>query len=236
MIKIIGITFSVLTVTAAQAKHPSWPAPMHETYVGQVMIDRLELQRQNGETSANWDITGWYGGDYHRLVWRFEGENTINDGNSSHVERNDLSYSYLLSPFWSVQAGLGVRQSMSGHNKEHYGVLSLNGLAPYWFEVDSSVVINEAGQVQWLNEVEYDVLLTQSSYLQPRITTTINVAKSTEFARPKGLEQLRIGLRYRHEITREIAPYIGGYWQREKSVDNHYTTETGLVAGVRLWF
>ncbi|MEG3765905.1 copper resistance protein B [Alteromonas sp. 14N.309.X.WAT.G.H12] len=236
MIKVWLICACGFFCTPAIADPSQWPAPMEETYLGQLMVDQLEVNRYNGQSSINWDLTGWYGGDYHRVVLRSEGENVLNDAQGSDLERNDLSYSYLFAPFWSLQAGLGIRQSMSTNQREHYGVLGITGLAPYWFEVDSNVIVNETGQLQWLNEVEYELLLTQTSYLQPRITANVNLSDSHRFNRQRGLEKLRIGLRYRVEITREFAPYIGMYWQKERETDTSYTTESGVIAGVRMWF
>jgi copper resistance protein B len=52
-----------------------------------------------------------------------------------------------------------------------------------------------------------------------------------------------VGLRYRYELSREFAPYIGVYWSR--SLGNKADlirdqggdeSETGMVIGVRMWF
>ncbi|WP_245680366.1 copper resistance protein B [Alteromonas confluentis] len=229
----------------AETDKSDWPSPMSEMFFGQVMFDRLEVTRNdNQENVFTWDTTAWYGGDYHRIVLRTEGENQQNDGAPTDLERTDVSYSYLLSTFWSVQAGLGVKGELSSDNDlEHYAVFSLTGLAPYYFEVDSSLLINEQGDVQWLNEVEYDFLLTQTSYLQPRLSVNTNITDSTRFGREAGVESIRVGLRYRQEIVREFAPYLGVYWQKQLGQTANSaqrlgedTSEFGVIAGVRMWF
>ena len=111
------------------------------------------------------------------------------------------------------------------------------------FEVDSSLLINEQGDVQWLNEVEYDFLLTQTSYFQPRLSVNTNITDSTRFGREAGVESVRVGLRYRQEIVREFAPYLGVYWQKQLGQTANSaqrlgedTSEFGAIAGVRMWF
>ena len=231
--------------TALAQSKDNWPSPIPDENFGQVLFDRLEYTRNDEQQNiAVWDMQAWYGGDYHRIVLRTEGENQQNDGAPTDLERTDVSYSYLLSTFWSVQAGLGVKGELSSDNDlEHYAVFSLTGLAPYYFEVDSSLLINEQGDVQWLNEVEYDFLLTQTSYLQPRLSVNTNITDSTRFGREAGVESVRVGLRYRQEIVREFAPYLGVYWQKQLGQTANSaqrlgedTSEFGVIAGVRMWF
>lgn len=245
MAKITTLCCALLLSASAWADKSDWPSPMMEMYTGQVLFDRAEFSRNDDEQNAfSWDTTGWYGGDYQRVVVRSEGEKQFTGDHPTELERLDVSYSYLLSTFWSVQAGLGLRGELSSDAvREHYGVLTLSGTAPYWFEVESNLLVNEQGDVQWLNEVEYDVLLTQTSYLQPRLSLTTNLTDSEKFEREAGVSSLRIGLRYRQEVVREFAPYIGVYWQKQwnqpiadGATSNSSNTEFGLVAGARFWF
>ncbi|MBT80448.1 MAG: copper resistance protein [Alteromonadaceae bacterium] len=242
----VAVLTSITFSTCIQAEDKSdWPSPMMEMSAWQVMLDRLELSRNTDKENVfTWDATAWYGGDYHRVVLRTEGENQQNDGHPTDLERTDISYSYMISSFWSLQAGLGLKGEMSsGENAEHYAVFSLTGLAPYYFETDSSLLINEDGDVQWLNEFEYDFLLTQTSYLQPRFTVNTNLTDSERFGREAGVESVRFGLRYRQEVVREFAPYFGVYWQKQlgqtantTAANGEDTSEFGFIAGARIWF
>lgn len=126
---------------------------------------------------------------------------------------------------------------------ENYAVISMMGLAPYWFEMDNSLMINEEGDIQFVSETEYEWQLTQVSYLQPRIELTANLTDSEEYQRQSGFSNIRIGLRYRHELSREFAPYVGVYWSSALGNTADYikslgedSTETGLVLGARVWF
>lgn len=232
---------------ASYAGHaePDWVEPVEEYYTGQILFDRLELSRSdNEENTAVWDLMAWYGGDYHRLVIKSEGENTQDDGAATHLESAEILYSYLISPFWSLQGGIGTRGELSSANSmENYAVISLMGLAPYWFEMDNSLIINEEGDAQFVIEAEYEWLLTQTSYLQPRLELVGNIGDSEAYQRESGLSNMRVGLRYRQEVTREFAPYVGIYWSRalgntanQMEANGEDTTESGIVIGARVWF
>jgi len=102
----------------------------------------------------------------------------------------------------------------SNVNLEHYAVFSLFGLAPYRFEMDNSLTINEDGDIAANLETEYDLRLTQVSYLQPRLEVAAALTDALEYDRPHGLNSIRLGLRYRYDLSRKFAPYTGGYWQQ----------------------
>lgn len=243
---LVTILLSVTGFQVQADEHNSdWPKPVIDIKTGKVLFDRLEIARSNEqENRAVWDMLAWYGGDYHRLVFKSEGENTQNDGEPTDLESAELLYGYLISPFWSFQTGIGTRGELSSDTQmEHYAVIGFMGLAPYWFEMDNSLLINEKGDVQFISETEYDWQLTQTSYLQPRLELTVNLSDSEKYDRQSGFSHLRMGLRYRHEITREFAPYVGVYW--DKTLGNSAdalqaqgadTSETGFVLGARVWF
>ena len=226
--------------TALAQSKDNWPSPIPDENFGQVLFDRLEYTRNDEQQNiAVWDMQAWYGGDYHRLVFKSEGENTQNDGMPTDLERAEVLYGYLVSAFWSVQVGLGTKGELaSDADMENYAVISYQGLAPYWFEMENSLRINEDGDMQFINETEYDWQLSQVSYLQPRLEIVANLTESEKYNRQSG-----IGLRYRHEITREIAPYVGVYYSEALgntadalNADGEPTSETGVVLGARIWF
>ena len=121
--------------------------------------------------------------------------------------------------------------------------LGIQGLAPYWFAMDNTLLINEQGNVQAISEVEYDWVLTQRSFLQPRMELTVNLTDAGDYERAAGFSHVRMGLRYRFEINRKLAPYAGVYWDKWLGQDannrqqrGESTSETGFVIGIRAWF
>src|SRR3712207_8065345 len=53
-------------------------------------------------------------------------------------------------------------------------VLGVQGLAPYWFEVDGAVFLSDEGDLTARFEAEHDVRLTQRLILQDRKSTRLN--------------------------------------------------------------
>ncbi|WP_339777450.1 copper resistance protein B [uncultured Methylophaga sp.] len=233
------------TTVSADHAEDHWPEPIESYRTGQVLFDRLEFTRtDNNENLIVWDMLAWYGGDTNRVYFKSEGENKQNDGEPTELESTEVLASRLIAPFWEIQGGVGLRGSMaSDADREHYLVFSLFGMAPYRFEMDNSLTINEDGDIAASLEAEYDIRLSQVSYLQPRLEVSAGLTDAQAFDRPSGFNDVRIGLRYRYEISREFAPYIGVYWSRalgqkanQIADDGGDKIETGFVAGVRMWF
>jgi copper resistance protein B len=202
------------------------------------LIDRFEGQwPEDGEESLLWDAQGWYGGDLNKLWWKSEGD--VEDGDVGEAELQ-LLYSRAVRPYWDLQAG--VRRDFEPDSRT-YGVLGLQGLAPYWFEVDAAAFVSEEGDVTVRLEAEYDLLLTQRLVLQPRVEFEAALDDIPDRALASGFTSADLSLRLRYEIRRELAPYVGVSWSSAlgetadlvRAVGGEEET-TALVAGVRLWF
>ncbi|WP_062816622.1 copper resistance protein B [Alcanivorax sp. NBRC 102024] len=222
-----------------------WPEPVKSYRTGQILFDRLEVTRtDNDEDVLVWDMLAWYGSDRNRIYFKSEGENQKDDGEPTELESAEVLASRLIAPFWELQGGIGTRGSLaSGAERENYLVFSLFGVAPYRFEMDNSITVNEDGDIAATIEAEYDLRLTQVSYLQPRLEVAAALTDAEAYDRPTGLNDIRVGLRYRYELSREFAPYIGAYWSRSLGdkadqirAGGGDDSETGLVIGARIWF
>ena len=246
ILSLIATSVSTLLSNAhAQEPPADWPEPVVEYYTGKILFDRLEYTRTNNEENIGvWDMVSWYGGDTFRVYFKSEGENKQDDGEPTDIERAELVASKLISPYWDLQAGLGTRGTLtSGSNMENYAVISLYGLAPYQFEMDNSLMINEDGDISFAVEAEYEIRVTQTSYLQPRLAISGSLSGSKRFDRQSGFNSIRLGLRYRYEFSREFAPYVGMYWSRSlgnsadvAKINGEPLSETGVVLGARFWF
>src|SRR3546814_6562724 len=75
-----------------------------------------------------------------------------------------------LDPWWNLQAG--VRHDFRTGPDRSYAVLGVQGLAPYWFEVDGALFLSDKGDVTARFEAEYDQRLTQK--LIDRKSTRLN--------------------------------------------------------------
>lgn len=219
--------------TAAQQLDPyplppkEWPAPVMDmeptTYL---LLDRLEYRARSGPDAWAWEAQGWWGGYTNKLWLKSEGEGEA----SGPSERADMQalYARRISPYWHAQAGL--RQEARPRPSRTTGVIALEGLAPYWFEVNASAFIGNglSGRI----EAAYDQLLTQRWILQPRAELSFSGSADQARGVRSGMNEAELGLRLRYEIRRELAPYVGIGWTRRVGEK----TDTALVLGLRAWY
>ncbi|MGE7197472.1 copper resistance protein B [Brevundimonas naejangsanensis] len=207
--------------------------------VGAVMIDQLEATSVDGEEGYAWDAQGWYGGDIHRFWWKSEGEGEFG-GELEEAELQAL-YSRAFTPYFDFQTGL--RQTYRPEGDRTDLVVGVQGLAPYWFEVDAAAFLSNKGELTARAEAEYDQRMTQKLILQPRAEVNLSAEDIPELGIGAGLSTLQVGARLRYEIRREFAPYVGVEWTRSFGATRDFAEargrsaeDTRLVVGVRAWF
>lgn len=205
-----------------------------------LQADRLEFQTNEGDGRLLWDAQGWYGGDINKLWIKTEGEYLF-DGSTLDEAEIQALYSRAITPYFDLQAG--VRHDITPNPSRTYGVIGLQGLAPYWFEIDAAAFISNKGDVSARIEVEYELLLTQRLILQPRAELNFAVQDVSKLGVGSGLSTVEAGMRFRYEIKREFAPYIGLSWNRKVGdtadfarMDGEDTGGVSFVAGLRLWY
>jgi len=202
------------------------------------MGDRLEYRARAGEDGYLWDLQGFYGGDIHKFFFKSEGEGGL--GESIEQAELQVLYSRAITRFFDVQAGL--RGDFAEPERVNV-VLGLQGLAPYWFELDSALFVSHRGEVTARIEAELDQRITQRLVLQPRVELNLAAQNSVERQVGAGLDSAELGLRLRYHVRREFAPYVGveQEWRAGRSArfargagDDPSVTQ--FVAGVRFWF
>lgn len=204
-----------------------------------LQADRFEYQLNDDENKRVWDAQGWIGGDYNKLWLKTEGEGA--PGNAWESAEVQALYSRTISPFWDVQ--IGVRHDFRPDPDRTFGVLGIQGLAPYWFEVDTAFFAGEQGDVRWRAEFEYELLLTQKLILQPRLEVNASFDDVPQYGLGSGLNDTELGVRLRYEIRREFAPYIGVSWAKKygdtadfAEAAGESTSTASFVMGIRAWF
>lgn len=218
-----------------------WGIPMmggHHFWM--VMLDRFEYGDSEDGDNRLWDAKAWYGGDYHKLYFKTEGEG--NTGEALEEAELQLLYDRLIAPFWSLQSGIrhDVRPSAEDVTYATFGV---QGLAPQWFETDLAAYLSEDGHISLRGEFEYEVLLTQRLVLQPRLEVNASLDDVPRLGIASGLNSTEAGLRLRYEIKREFAPYLGIRWERVHGdardfarAEGEPLSKTSFVIGLRAWF
>ncbi len=206
----------------------------------QIMFNLAEYQARKGGDGFRWDGEAWLGGDINRLVLKSEGEGTFKGGGVDSAEVQAL-YSRAIDPYWNLQAG--VRYDFKPNPSRTYATIGIEGLAPYWFEVEGALFLSDKGDVLGRVEGYYDQRITQRLILQPRVELNFSAQDVPENRIGSGLSNAELGLRLRYEIRREFAPYIGLSYDRKVGNTAHYARLDGrdigapsVVIGVRTWF
>lgn len=202
-----------------------------------VLADQLEWQRGAGG-GLSWDSTNWLGGDIHRLWVRSEGETS-----GSHVEAAEahVLYGRAVSRWWDLVAG--VREDVGVGPSRTWAAAGVQGLAPYWFEIQATAYVGAEGRTHARLEAEYELLLTNRLVLQPLVEAELYGKDDVERRIGAGLSTVEVGARLRYEIRRELAPYIGITWVNAFGRTAELARQDGdgahrarAVAGLRVWF
>lgn len=200
------------------------------------MVERAEVRPASGADGYAWDATASYGGDVGRFVLRSEGEGA---GKLESAEFRALA-SRAISPWFNLQAG--VRQDLEPRSRT-YATVGVEGLAPYFFEVEGALFLSQKGDLTARLEGAFDLRLTQQLILEPRAEVNLAAQDAPELGLGSGLSSLEAGLRLRYELRPEIAPYIGAHYERSFGRTARWLEAAGedrsdlrLVIGLRGWF
>ncbi len=206
--------------------------------LGMLLIDQLELTDGRYTTGQAWDVEGWYGNDSDKLWLRSEG-----DSNNGRIGEGDVEalWSHAIAPFWDSQ--LGVRQDVGEGPHRQWAAFGVQGLAPYWFELEATAYAGPSGRAAARLRAEYELLFTQRLILQPEFELNLYGRDDPASRVGSGLSDTQLGLRLRYEISRQFAPYIGLVWMHRYGRTADYARQDGqplmdrqFVAGVRIWF
>jgi copper resistance protein B len=203
-----------------------------------VKVDKLETAANELFATTRFEGQAWAGYDLSKLVLKSEIEREDHDTESSDLE---LLYSRAVAPFWDLQ--IGWKHDFRPGPERDWLAIGFQGLAPYFFEVDSTLYANDSGE-SWLDvSLEYELLLTQKLILTPEIEFVVNGYNDEERGAGSGFSSLEAGLRLRYEFRREFGPYIGIHWEKLFGNSADFARQDGediddvyVVLGVRAWF
>jgi copper resistance protein B len=201
-----------------------------------LLVDELEVV--DVDDGLRLDAQGWAGRDAGRLWLKADGEHR--DGSLQDL-RLEALWARPWKAFWDTQ--LGLRHDSGEGPGRTWVALGVEGLAPYWFEIEATLYVGEAGRTAARFEVGYDLKLTQRLILTPDFEIDAYGKEDTGRRIGSGVSHVELGLRLRYEIRRQLAPYIGIDWNRLTGetadlvrADGEATHDHAIVAGVRMWF
>ena len=204
-----------------------------------VFFDRIETRVRGGSDAYLVEGEAWYGGDIDKVWVKTELEGEWGEG----VEGAEVQglWSHAIDPWFDLQAGVRY-DARRGADRAHL-VLGVQGLAPYWWEVDGAVFLSNKGEVTARAEAEYDLRITQKLILQPRAEVDLSLQDIPELQIGAGLTSAAIGARLRYQVTPLFAPYVGVEYERAFGETRRILRQHGedpgglnLLAGVRVWF
>jgi copper resistance protein B len=203
-----------------------------------LLIENFEATRIDGKAVLPYEIEARYGRTYDRAVLKAEGEFE----NGDHAEsRTELLWSHAVAAYWDTQ--FGIRYDRGQGPGRSWIAAGIEGLAPYWFDLEVTGYVGESSRTALRIDASYDMLIDQRLILQPRFEA--NFYGRDDFARglASGLSDASLALRLRYEIRRELAPYIGVERVSQFGGTEDFTraaggdaSDTRLTMGLRFWF
>ena len=207
--------------------------------VSKLLFDRIEARIGDGADGYLIDGQAWFGGDIDKFWLKIEGEGDFSHG-FEEAEAQAL-WSHALDPWFDLQTGVRY-DARPGPDRAHL-VLGVQGLAPYWWEVDAAFFVSTKGDFTARAEAEHDVRITQDLILQPRAEIDFSFQEVPELALGSGVTSAAVGARLRYQVAPTFSPYVGVEYDRAFGETARFRRLAGegvggwsLLAGVRAWF
>ena len=127
-----------------------------------VLFDQLEWQAGDAAERHQRRQPWMDRRDRDRLWFRAEGES---EAAASEEAQAHVLYGRQVSRWWDVVAG--IRQDFRPGPAQTWAAFGVQGLAPYWFEIEATAYIGASGRTHARFEVEYELLLTNRLIVQP---------------------------------------------------------------------
>ena len=205
---------------------------------GYALADELEFLSGNEGEGFAWSLQANYGDDRNKLWLRTQGLK-VPDGLDSTTS-GEVLWWRPYSPFWGTQ--LGIRQDF-GPGARTYLAAGIQGLSPYWFDIEATAYVGEDGRLSARLKASYDILFTNRLILTPSAEANVYSRSDDERGLGAGLGNVEGGLRLRYEMHRKFAPYVGYVWERafsgtadRRRADGEPINEHRIIVGIRMWF
>ena len=234
---------AVAAQTAAMQDDPQLvtaaiPPVMDTGIFAHAVLDQLEGRFNGANPEFRWAGQGWIGTDYDKLWIKSEG--TFSNGALTDGQQQFL-YDRAVTTYFDLQGGL--RSDLDSRPVRNWAALGIQGLAPYFFDLELTGYVSSEGHLAAKLAASYDLLLTQRLILQPQME--LNLYSNADPARltGAGFSDIDTGLRLRYEITRNFAPYLGVVYEGKFGQTANFVRQAGestgdfrFVLGARVWF
>jgi copper resistance protein B len=215
------------------------PPVMDQDILVHAMLEQFEDRLNGSDHAFRYDGQAWIGTDYDKFWVKSEGR--LSDGGRFTDGQHEALYDRAISTFFDLQTG--IRVDADGAAPRSWGAFGIQGLAPYFFDVEATAYVSGQGHLAARLKGSYDLLLTQQLILQPE--AELNLYSKADPGRRigSGFSDIDAGLRLRYELSRKLAPYLGivyegrfGQSARYAQTDGESTSDLRFVFGLRTWF
>lgn len=227
-ISILMLFFSGLALAAADSNPTLFSAE----------IEQLEWRDVGADDTVYFDGQLSLGNDHHNVLIKTEIEREAGVTEDAEVQ---VLYGTPISTYWDIQ--LGVRKDLRPDLGRKWGVIAIEGLAPYFIDVTSALFIGESGRLQFRVEADHEIVLSQKWTLTPSLEINIATQNDESMEIGSGLAKLETGLRLRYRMYRKFSPYIGVNFTRKYGNTADYArdagndaSETVFLLGISTWF
>src|SRR5207302_1121074 len=149
-------------------------------------------------------------------------------------------WTHALDPWFNLQTGIRFDAEPRTRGRLVFGV---EGLAPYWWEVNAAAFVSNKGDVTARAEAEHDVRITQKLILQPRTELDFALQDIPQERVGSGLSKVEFGARLRYQFVPNFAPYVGVVYERAIGRSARFVRADGeragglqFTVGLRTWF
>jgi copper resistance protein B len=200
------------------------PPVMDRPIIAHALLDQFEDRFNGANHSFRYDGQAWVGTDYDKLWLKSEGR--VLDSGRFTDGLHEALYDRAITTYFDLQAG--VRADIDSGPSREWGAFGIQGLAPYFFDLEATAYVSSQGHLASRLVGSYDLLLTQRLVLQPE--TEVNFYSKSDPGRGvgPGLSEVDTGLRLRYEFSRKFAPYA-----RQEGESG---SDLRFVFGIRAWF
>jgi len=210
--------------------HDDDPLLMH------LKLERFEYRKDDDQQLTLVDGEAWIGKDLNKFWIKAEAER--HDQATQNAEIQAL-YSHAMARYWDLQ--VGVRHDSQPKPSRTWGVIGVEGIAPYFFDIGAALFVDEQGNTASKLKTGYNLLLSQRLIFDASLDATL--FGQNDERNGAGLSETELGFRLRYEIFREFAPYIGISRTKQfgKTAELAYkrgdaSVETQWLFGLRVWY
>jgi copper resistance protein B len=220
-------------------KQKGWKPPVTNQVFTHLLFNQLEGRTGSGN-ELRWDGEGWIGTDMSRLWIKSEG--VFEDGSMSDGD-HELLYDRPIPRLRYFDAQVGIREDLDSRPNRTWGAVGIEGLAPNFFQLESTFYFRDGGHVAVRVASAYDLKITQRLIAQPQLEMNFYGSPDPARGLGTGLTDLDTGLRLRYEFSRKLAPYIGFAYTNQfgaTAVDSRQAGESvsnpRFIFGLRVWY